>query len=87
MDYNFGFQGNGHPLLRRKFVREAIARGLNRAAIVRTVFGRILPGINIPVLNSGVIMSTSKYYKQHWGKYAHNPRTAGHGAQRLPPRW
>ena len=76
VDYNFGFQGNGHPLLRRKFVREAIARGLNRAAIVRTVFGRILPGINIPVLNSGVIMSTSKYYKQHWGKYAYNPTRA-----------
>ena len=76
VDYNFGFQGNGHQLLRRKFVREAIARGLNRAAIVRTVFGRILPGINIPVLNSGIIMSTSKYYRQHWGKYAYNPTRA-----------
>jgi peptide/nickel transport system substrate-binding protein len=76
LDYNFGFQGNGHPLLRRKFMREAIARGLNRAAVVRTVFGRILPGINIPVLQSGIIMSTSKYYRAHWAKYAYSPTRA-----------
>jgi peptide/nickel transport system substrate-binding protein len=76
LDYNFGFQGNGHPLLRRKYMREAIARGLNRAAVVRTVFGRILPGINIPVLQSGIIMSTSKYYKAHWAKYAYSPTRA-----------
>jgi peptide/nickel transport system substrate-binding protein len=76
LDYNLGFQGNGHPLLRRKFMREAIARGMNRSAIVRTVFGRILPGINIPVLQSGIVMSTSKYYKAHWGKYAYSPTRA-----------
>jgi peptide/nickel transport system substrate-binding protein len=76
IDYNFGFQGNGHPLLRRKFMREAIARGLNRPAIVRTVFGRILPGISMPVLNSGIIMSTSKYYRAHWAKYAYSPTRA-----------
>jgi peptide/nickel transport system substrate-binding protein len=76
IDYNFGFQGNGHPLLRRKFMREAIARGLNRSAIVRTVFGRILPGITLPVLQSGIIMSTSKYYRAHWAKYAYNPARA-----------
>jgi peptide/nickel transport system substrate-binding protein len=76
LDYNFGFQGNGDPLLRRKFIREAIARGLNRAAVVRTVFGRILPGISIPVLQSGIIMSTSKYYRQHWAKYSYSPQRA-----------
>jgi peptide/nickel transport system substrate-binding protein len=75
VDFNMGV-GSGHPLVRRKYFREAIARGLNRAAIVRTVFGRVLPGITMPVLNSGIIMSTSKYYKQHWGKYAYNPTRA-----------
>jgi peptide/nickel transport system substrate-binding protein len=73
---DFNFRSTGHPLVRRKFFREAMARGMNRAAIVRTVFGRILPGITLPVLNSGIIMSTSKYYKQHWGQYAYNPTRA-----------
>jgi peptide/nickel transport system substrate-binding protein len=73
---DFNFRSTGHPLVRRKFFREAMARGLNRAAIVRTVFGRILPGITLPVLNSGIIMSTSKYYKPHWAQYAYNPARA-----------
>jgi peptide/nickel transport system substrate-binding protein len=73
---DFNFRSTGHPLVRRKFFREAMARGLNRSAIVRTVFGRILPGITLPVLNSGIIMSTSKYYKPHWGQYAYNPTRA-----------
>jgi peptide/nickel transport system substrate-binding protein len=73
---DFNFRTTGHPLIRRKFFREAIARGLNRSAIVRTVFGRILPGITLPVLNSGIIMSTSAFYKAHWAKYAFNPARA-----------
>jgi peptide/nickel transport system substrate-binding protein len=73
---DFNFRSTAHPLVRRKFFREAMARGLNRSAIVRTVFGRILPGITLPVLNSGIIMSTSKYYKQHWAQYAYNPTRA-----------
>jgi peptide/nickel transport system substrate-binding protein len=75
LDFNMGV-GNGHPLVRRKFFREAIARGLNRPAIVRTVFGRTLPGVTMPVLQSGIIMSNSKYYRQHWGKYSYNPQQA-----------
>jgi peptide/nickel transport system substrate-binding protein len=73
---DFNFRSTGHPLVRRKFFREAMARGLNRSAIVRTVFGRILPGITLPVLNSGIIMSTSRYYKPHWAQYAYNPTRA-----------
>jgi peptide/nickel transport system substrate-binding protein len=76
LDFNFGYKGNGNRLLRRKFFREAIARGLNRPAIVRTVFGRILPGINLPALQSGIIMSTSRYYRRHWARYAYNPTRA-----------
>jgi peptide/nickel transport system substrate-binding protein len=70
---DINFRETGHPLLRRKFFRQALTHGLNRSAIVRTVFGRILPGITLPVLNSGIIMSTSAYYKPHWGKYNFNP--------------
>jgi peptide/nickel transport system substrate-binding protein len=79
---DFNFRTTGHPLVRRKFFREAIARGLNRSAIVRTVFGRILPGITLPVLNSGIIMSTSAYYKPHWAQYAFNPTRARQVLQR-----
>ena len=79
---DFNFRTTGHPLVRRKFFREAIARGLNRSAIVRTVFGRILPGITLPVLNSGIIMSTSAYYRPHWGQYGFNPTRARQILQR-----
>jgi peptide/nickel transport system substrate-binding protein len=79
---DFNFRNTGHPLVRRKFFRQAIAHGLNRSAIIRTVFGRILPGITLPVLNSGIIMSTSAYYKQHWGKYGFNPARARQLLQR-----
>jgi ABC-type transport system substrate-binding protein len=73
---DFNFRDTGHPLIQRRFFREAIARGLNRQAIVRTVFGRILPRITLPVLNSGIIMSTSQYYKPHWAQYAYSPSRA-----------
>ena len=79
---DFNFRTTGHPLVRRKFFREAIARGLNRSAIVRTVFGRILPGITLPVLNSGIIMSTSAYYRPHWAQYGFNPTRARQVMQR-----
>lgn len=73
---DFNLRDTSHPLIRRKFFRQAIAHGLNRSAIVRTVFGRILPGITLPVLNSGIIMSTSAFYKPHWAKYNYNPARA-----------
>ena len=79
---DFNFRTTGHPLVRRKFFREAIARGLNRSAIVRTVFGRVLPGITLPVLNSGIIMSTSAYYRPHWAQYGFNPTRARQVMQR-----
>ncbi|MGH2671236.1 MAG: ABC transporter substrate-binding protein, partial [bacterium] len=81
LDFNFrtpshAQPGKAHPLVTRKFFRQAIAHGLNRPAIVRTVFGRILPGLTLPVLNSGIIMSTSAYYKAHWAKYNYSPAKA-----------
>jgi peptide/nickel transport system substrate-binding protein len=102
LDFNFGYRGGGHELLRRKFVREAISHGLNRQAIVRTILGPINP--RIPVLNSGIIMSNSVYYKTHWAKYTFDParsrrileqngcRRGGDGiyscaGQRLSIRW
>jgi peptide/nickel transport system substrate-binding protein len=81
LDFNFrtashSQPGKAHPLVTRRYFREAIARGLNRSAMVRTVFGRVLPGISLPVLNSGIIMSTSRYYRQHWARYAYSPTRA-----------
>jgi peptide/nickel transport system substrate-binding protein len=73
---DFNFRSTGHPLIRQRFFRQAIAHGLNRSALVRTVFGRVLPGISLPVLNSGIIMSTSRYYRPHWAQYGFNPTRA-----------
>jgi peptide/nickel transport system substrate-binding protein len=68
LDFNLGF-GNGpyNPLLKKKFVRVAIAHAINRDSIVRTLLRPLAPGL--PVLNSGIIMSTHPAYKQWWKPY------------------
>lgn len=75
LDFNLGFgRGPDNPLLRQRFVRRAIAHGINRTQLVRVLLHRLSPGL--PVLQSAIIMSTSPYYKQHWRKYNYSTRRA-----------
>jgi len=68
LDFNLGFgPGPYNPLLKKKFVRVAMAHAINRNSIVRTLLRPLAPGL--PVLQSGIIMSTSPYYKPYWAKY------------------
>lgn len=67
LDFNIGRGDTRNPLLGRRFVRQAISHALNRPALVRTLFGWLNP--RFPVLNSGIIMTSSAFYKEHWGKY------------------
>jgi peptide/nickel transport system substrate-binding protein len=60
----------GHPALRNKLVRQALAYGIDRAALVRGVFGA-LPGIQ-PV-HSAVFLRSSPHYRPNWRKYGHQP--------------
>lgn len=69
---------DGHALLRRRFVRLAIAHGLDRAALQRSfnrelAGGTLLPGVRrAKPLQSFLIYPGSRYYQPHWTRYRHD---------------
>jgi peptide/nickel transport system substrate-binding protein len=69
LDLNFGYKDKGDPLLRKKFVREALMRGLNRASIVNSLYHATGIAPSLGVLNSGILVANQKGYKPHWNKY------------------
>jgi peptide/nickel transport system substrate-binding protein len=71
IDFQFG--PKGHPALRRPYVRQAIARGINRPAIVRRLFGSISP--NLRVLQNAIYMSNQPEYQPHYQRWGYNPAT------------
>jgi peptide/nickel transport system substrate-binding protein len=68
----------GHPALKNKLVRRALAYGIDRVAVARTVLGELDP--NYPASNSAVFVNTSRYYRPNWDIYSHRPALA----RRLP---
>jgi peptide/nickel transport system substrate-binding protein len=68
----------GHPALRSKLVRQALAYGIDRDAIARRVLGGLYgepPAASRP-LQSVVFLATSPYYKPHWEAYRYRPGVA-----------
>ena len=63
-----------NPLLRAPFMREAIALGIDRAGIIKTVYGD-LAGNTTP-LNSIVYYSTQGNYKGQFSKWNYSPTKA-----------
>jgi peptide/nickel transport system substrate-binding protein len=76
IDFNLGYQGRGDPALRKRFVREAIAYGINRELLVRQLFRRT--GINrtLKVLHNPFFMPFSKFYRPFFNRYRYNPTRA-----------
>jgi peptide/nickel transport system substrate-binding protein len=77
IDFNMGFgKGPFNPLLKNLKVRQAIAYGIDRKAMVNALYTKtdIAPGL--PVLNDPIILTGNKYYKAHWKGYTHNARKA-----------
>ena len=69
----------GHPALGTKFVggklvRRALAYGIDRAALVRGVFGQLVPRIQ-PV-QSAVFLPSEPYYEKNWFGYRYRPDEA-----------
>jgi peptide/nickel transport system substrate-binding protein len=64
----------GHPLLRKRLVRQAVAYGIDREAIVRDLFGRILPGKRAS--DNTLYLNSNPYYRPNWGRYRYRPATA-----------
>jgi peptide/nickel transport system substrate-binding protein len=72
IDFQYG--DKGHPALKKKFVREAIIRGMNRNQVAEALYGTIAPGLK-PV-QSHIYKPFEKYYKQPFAKYGFNQTKA-----------
>jgi ABC-type transport system substrate-binding protein len=68
----------GHPALRQKLVRQALAYGIDRNAIARRVLGGLYgePRAASRPLQSVVFLSTSPYYQPNWDAYRYRPDVA-----------
>jgi len=64
----------GHAALKRLYIRQAIVHGINRAAMVRRLFGSIKPGL--PVLHNAVFVSNDSRYERHYNTWNYNPARA-----------
>jgi peptide/nickel transport system substrate-binding protein len=65
----------GHPALRNKLVRRALAVGLDRSALIRgSPFGEADPTLR--PLESVVFLPQSPHYKAKWSTYRHSPQLA-----------
>lgn len=76
LDFRVG--PGGHPALESKLVRQALAYGIDRDALVRAlqdrVFGRIDPLLR--PLESVVFLEQSSYYERNWQRYRYRPAAA-----------
>jgi peptide/nickel transport system substrate-binding protein len=64
----------GHPALRNKLVRRALAYGIDRAAIVRELYGEVDPKLQL--LDSMVFPTQSPAYSPNWRRYRQTPALA-----------
>jgi peptide/nickel transport system substrate-binding protein len=72
MDMQFGKQG--HPLLRSPWMRQSIMQGIDRAAIIKTVYGDLAGGTK--PLDSILFYSADSRYKPDFGKWNYAPAKA-----------
>jgi peptide/nickel transport system substrate-binding protein len=77
MDIQFGPQG--HPALKRKYVRQALITGINRAQIRQALY--ISPGLvssakDLPVLQSHMFKPFEPDYKPNWARWSFSQRKA-----------
>jgi peptide/nickel transport system substrate-binding protein len=64
----------GHPALKIKLVRRALAYGIDRVGIVQALFGEIDPKRR--PLDSNVFLIQSPFYRANWSSYRYRPREA-----------
>ena len=64
----------GHPALRIKLVRRALAFGVDRRALARAALGPIYP--EAPQRDSIVLPTPSRFYRANWGIYSFRPTEA-----------
>jgi peptide/nickel transport system substrate-binding protein len=64
----------GHPALKRKQIRRALAYGIDRAAVTRALYGSIAS--SYPPSQSAAHFSFSSHYSENWRAYRHRPDEA-----------
>jgi len=64
----------GHPALKNKLVRRALAFGIDRVAIVQALFGEIGPELR--PLDSVIFRSSHRSYRPNWSSYRYRPAEA-----------
>ena len=65
----------GHPALRSKLVRQALAFGIDRVAIARAILGEAAVRARRP-LDSTVFLPGEPYYRPNWSGYRYEPARA-----------
>ncbi len=65
----------GHPALRNKLVRQALAFGIGRIAIARAILGEAAVRARRP-LDSTVFLPGEPYYRPNWSGYRYEPARA-----------
>ena len=65
---------NGHPALREKFVREALAYAIDRDALVEQLFGDLSP--DLTPLHNTIYMQNQEEYAPNWEMYTADPDRA-----------
>ena len=65
---------HGVPLMKKAFFRQAIMLGINRQAIVSSLFGTIAPGLRL--LNNLIYYVGTPGYKPDFAKWNYNPKKA-----------
>jgi peptide/nickel transport system substrate-binding protein len=63
----FRVDRGGHPALRDKRVRQALAYGIDRVAIVRAIYGNIDP--RVQPSDSAVYLPLDRHYRPNWTRY------------------
>ncbi|MGH3082811.1 MAG: peptide ABC transporter substrate-binding protein [Gaiellaceae bacterium] len=75
LDFRVG--AGGHPALKRRLVRQALAYGIDRKAIVRKLGDLDLePGSAVTPLDSVVFGVNSPFYRPNWSFYRYRPAEA-----------
>jgi len=64
----------GHPALKNKLVRRALAYGIDRVALVRALFGET--GASLRPLDSALLRSGNRSYRANWSIYRYRPAEA-----------
>ncbi len=72
--FAFRIGSGGHPALRNKLIRRALAHGIDRATLVREVPGQLNP--NLRPLQSLLFLVQSPYYRPNWSSYRYGPALA-----------